>query len=48
MHAFIDCGCLINLFYGTEHNVTVYCETTEQSRVGPILQDGLKIVGIKG
>ena len=43
-----DGGWLLIRFSGTEPIVRVYCETTEQSRVGPILQDGLKIVGIKG
>jgi phosphomannomutase len=42
-----DGGWLLIRFSGTEPIVRVYCETTEQSRVQPILQDGLKIVGIK-
>jgi phosphomannomutase len=41
-----DGGWLLIRFSGTEPIVRVYCETTEQERVQPILQDGLKIVGI--
>jgi phosphomannomutase len=42
-----DGGWLLIRFSGTEPIVRVYCETTEKSRVQPILQDGLKIVGIE-
>jgi len=34
-------------FSGTEPVLRVYCETTEQDRVQPILEDGLRITGLK-
>ncbi len=43
-----DGGWLLIRFSGTEPIVRVYCETTEEDRVQPILQDGLRIVGIEG
>jgi phosphomannomutase len=42
-----DGSWLLIRFSGTEPIVRVYCETTQADRVGPILQDGLKIVGIQ-
>ena len=42
-----DGGWLLIRFSGTESIVRVYCETTQADRVQPILQDGLKILGIK-
>jgi phosphomannomutase len=42
-----DGGWLLIRFSGTEPIVRVYCETTKKDRVQPILQDGLRIVGIK-
>lgn len=42
-----DGGWLLIRFSGTEPIVRVYCETTHEDRVQPILQDGLKIVGIE-
>jgi phosphomannomutase len=42
-----DGGWLLIRFSGTEPMVRVYCETTLADRVEPILQDGLKIVGIQ-
>ena len=42
-----DGGWLLIRFSGTEPIVRVYCETTHADRVQPILQDGLKILGIK-
>jgi phosphomannomutase len=42
-----DGGWLLIRFSGTEPLVRVYCETTRSERVQAILQDGLKIVGIK-
>ncbi|MFP3855067.1 MAG: phosphoglucomutase/phosphomannomutase family protein [Anaerolineales bacterium] len=42
-----DGGWLLIRFSGTEPIVRVYCETTDESKVQPILQDGLKIVGIE-
>jgi phosphomannomutase len=41
-----DGGWLLIRFSGTEPIVRVYCETTEEDRVQPILSDGLRIVGI--
>lgn len=42
-----DGGWLLVRFSGTEPIVRVYCETTSEERVDPILQAGLKLVGIK-
>lgn len=42
-----DGGWLLIRFSGTEPLVRAYCETTEPDRVDPILQDGLRIIGIK-
>jgi phosphomannomutase len=42
-----DGGWLLIRFSGTEPIVRVYCETTNEERVQPILQDGLRIVGLK-
>ena len=42
-----DGGWLLIRFSGTEPIVRVYCETTNQDLVQPILDDGLRIVGIK-
>ncbi len=42
-----DGGWLLIRFSGTEPIVRVYCETTHPDKVEPILQDGLKIVGIQ-
>lgn len=41
-----DGGWLLIRFSGTEPIVRVYCETTDEKRVQPILQDGLQIVGL--
>ncbi len=41
-----DGGWLLVRFSGTEPIVRVYCETTQEDRVEPILSDGLKIVGL--
>ncbi|MGD8603595.1 MAG: phosphoglucomutase/phosphomannomutase family protein [Anaerolineales bacterium] len=41
-----DGGWLLIRFSGTEPIVRVYTETTHKDKVQPILQDGLKIVGI--
>jgi phosphomannomutase len=41
-----DGGWLLIRFSGTEPIVRVYCETTRESRVQPILRDGLKLVGL--
>lgn len=42
-----DGGWLLIRFSGTEPIMRVYCETTHEDRVQAILQDGLKIAGIK-
>ncbi len=42
-----DGGWLLIRFSGTEPVVRVYCETTHEAKVQSILQDGLRIVGIK-
>jgi phosphomannomutase len=43
-----DGGWLLVRFSGTEPLVRVYCETTEQARVQPILKDGLALLGLTG
>ncbi len=42
-----DGGWLLIRFSGTEPIMRVYCETTQSDRVQAILQDGLKIAGLK-
>jgi alpha-D-glucose phosphate-specific phosphoglucomutase len=42
-----DGGWLLIRFSGTEPIVRVYCETTHKDKVKAILEDGLKIAGIK-
>ncbi len=42
-----DGGWLLVRFSGTEPIVRVYCETTQADRVKPLLDDGLKLVGVK-
>lgn len=42
-----DGGWLLIRFSGTEPIIRVYCETTHQEAVQAILQDGLKVAGIK-
>lgn len=46
-YSLADGGWLLIRFSGTEPIVRVYCETTDEARVQPILQDGLRIVGIE-
>jgi alpha-D-glucose phosphate-specific phosphoglucomutase len=41
-----DGGWLLIRFSGTEPILRVYCETTEEARVQPILEDGLRIAGL--
>jgi alpha-D-glucose phosphate-specific phosphoglucomutase len=41
-----DGGWLLIRFSGTEPVLRVYCETTDEARVQPILQDGLRIAGL--
>ncbi|NJC97255.1 MAG: phosphomannomutase [Anaerolineales bacterium] len=42
-----DGGWLLIRFSGTEPIMRIYCETTHQDKVQAILDDGLKIAGIK-
>ena len=42
-----DGGWLLIRFSGTEPIVRVYCETTRQEKVKALLDDGLRIAGIK-
>ena len=41
-----DGGWLLIRFSGTEPVLRVYCETTQEDRVQPILQDGLRMAGL--
>ncbi len=41
-----DGGWLLIRFSGTEPIIRVYCETTHEDKVQPILEDGLRIAGI--
>ena len=42
-----DGGWLLIRFSGTEPIMRVYCETTHQNKVKAILEDGLKVAGLK-
>jgi alpha-D-glucose phosphate-specific phosphoglucomutase len=42
-----DGGWLLIRFSGTEPVLRVYCETTKEERVQPILEDGLRIAGLQ-
>ncbi|MEW6568277.1 MAG: phosphoglucomutase/phosphomannomutase family protein [Chloroflexota bacterium] len=42
-----DGGWVLIRFSGTEPIVRVYCETTRQDRVQDILQDGLRLAGVR-
>jgi phosphomannomutase len=41
-----DGGWMLIRFSGTEPILRVYCETTDETRVQPILEDGLRIAGL--
>ena len=42
-----DGGWLLVRFSGTEPIIRVYCETTHEERVAAILDDGMKIAGLR-
>jgi phosphomannomutase len=42
-----DGGWMLIRFSGTEPIMRVYCETTHQEKVKAILEDGLRVAGIK-
>jgi phosphomannomutase len=42
-----DGGWMLIRFSGTEPIMRVYCETMHKDKVDAILQDGLKVAGIK-
>ena len=48
-HQFVmeDGGWLLVRFSGTEPVIRVYCETTHEDRVQAILDDGMKLAGLK-
>jgi phosphomannomutase len=42
-----DGGWLLIRFSGTEPIIRVYCETTDESKVRPLLDEGLRLAGLK-
>ncbi len=48
-HQFVmeDGGWLLVRFSGTEPIIRVYCETTHEDKVQPILEDGLRLAGLQ-
>jgi phosphomannomutase len=42
-----DGGWMLIRFSGTEPIMRVYCETTHQDKIKSILEDGLRVAGIK-
>jgi phosphomannomutase len=42
-----DGGWLLIRFSGTEPIIRVYCETTHEDRVADILDDGMRIAGLR-
>ena len=42
-----DGGWLLIRFSGTEPVIRVYCETTQADRVPQILEEGLRMAGLK-
>jgi phosphomannomutase len=41
-----DSGWLLIRFSGTEPVIRVYCETTDKSKVQPLLDEGLNLAGL--
>jgi len=41
-----DGGWLLIRFSGTEPIIRVYCETTDESKVQPLLEEGLRLAGL--
>ena len=41
-----DGGWLLIRFSGTEPIIRVYCETTDESKVKPLLDEGLQLAGL--
>jgi phosphomannomutase len=41
-----DSGWLLIRFSGTEPIIRVYCETTDESKVQPLLDAGLELAGL--
>jgi phosphomannomutase len=46
-YEFEDGGWLLIRFSGTEPVIRVYCETTDESKVQPLLDEGLRLAGLK-
>jgi phosphomannomutase len=46
-YEFEDGGWLLIRFSGTEPVIRVYCETTNESKVQPLLDEGLRLAGLK-
>jgi phosphomannomutase len=46
-YEFEDGGWLLIRFSGTEPIIRVYCETTNESKVQPLLEEGLRLAGLK-
>ena len=40
-------GWLLIRFSGTEPIIRVYCETTDESKVQPLLDEGMKLAGLE-
>ena len=41
-----DGGWLLIRFSGTEPIIRVYCETTDENKVEPLLEEGLRLAGL--
>jgi len=42
----VDGGWLLIRFSGTEPIIRVYCETTDEGKVKPLLDEGLRLAGL--